>query len=89
MSALEGNGGSIPFRVATNEKRLDRIEEWRSRVDAKGATQSEQIRQFHEDVADLRREVRGLRRTMMTLSTSIAVSAVVFALSILSATGKL
>lgn len=87
---MEGNGGTIMFRVGQIEKQLERLEDWRSDyVDPQRATQAEQMRQLIKDMQQLSAEVRGLRRTMMTVAISLATSSVGFGLAILAGTGRI
>jgi hypothetical protein len=90
VSSLEGNGGTLLFRVTQLERQLGRLEDWRSDdVDPQRATQTEQMRQLIDNMRQLSAEVRGLRRTIMTIAISIATSSVGFGLAILAATGKI
>lgn len=80
---------AIPFRVRENSRRIESLERWRREVDTVRATQTEQIAAMSEAVVSLSARVDGLAKILIGFAFSIAASSVIFALSILVATGKL
>jgi hypothetical protein len=88
MSSDAGNGGGLLYRLTNLEQAFGRLDEWRSQVDQQRAIQGEQMRNQSIVIGELSTEVKGLRRTLMTLAISIASSAVIFAVSVLVATGR-
>lgn len=83
------NEALIPFRVRENTKKIETLEDWRREVDTERATQTEQISTMSDAVVNMNDRVDGLAKILIGFAFSIAGSSVVFALSILVATGKL
>jgi hypothetical protein len=85
----EGNGGVMRYQVKQNSVRLDRLEDWRTRVDEDRTMVRGELKNLHDDIVKLNAAVEGTRRVLIGFAFSIAGSTIVFALSILLATGKL
>lgn len=85
MSAVEGDGNVILYRIGRNEKRLDEVEKWRRDVD----DDRQDLKYLQAEVSKLAKTVDGLRKTLLAFAFTIAGSAVVFALTVLIATGKI
>lgn len=79
----------LPFRVRENTRKIGALEEWRREVDKERATQTEQISTMSEAVVNMNERVDGLAKILVGFAFSIAGSSIVFALTILAATGKL
>lgn len=82
-------GAALPFRVRENTRKITELEEWRREVDTERATQAQQITTMSSAVVTMNEKVEGLSRILIGFALSIAGSSIVFALSILVATGKL
>lgn len=83
------NGGVLRYRVENNSKRIDRIEEWRTIVDEDRTTVKGDLRNLHKDNVEMKEAMDGMRKTLVAFAFTLAGSAVVFAFSVLVATGKL
>lgn len=79
----------LPFRVRENSKKIERLEAWRAEVDTSRAAEKVQAENMAEAMAALTDTVNGLRRALIGFALTIAASAIVFALTVLSATGKI
>ena len=75
----------IRYEVDELKKWRDGMDGWRRHVDS----DRRDLAFLRKDVTDLTAAVNGLRKMLMTFALSIAGSAVVFALSVLIATGKI
>lgn len=84
----DANGGSVPFQVRDLWKWRDRFvedhEKWRRGVDNDRRDLHHLIEAFDKQTAAF----DGFRKTIIGFAFTIAGSAVVFALSVLIATGK-
>lgn len=80
---------AFPFRLRQLETAVDKLKDWRSKVDVDRATQIEQIKTIEERVVDLTSAVDSLRKTVVGFALTVAGSAIVFAFSTLFATGKI
>ncbi len=86
----EGGGSNVlGYRVGENSKHILRLQDWRSEVDKERAARAIEMENMSEAIANLTETVNGLRKALLGFAFTIAGSAVVFALSILVATGKL
>lgn len=85
----EGNGRLLRFRVQQNSERLGKIEDWRTRVDEDRTAVKGELQSLHRDLATVGNAVEGMRRVLIGFALTIAGSSVVFAFSVLLATGKL
>lgn len=83
------NEALLPFRVRENSKKIERLEAWRAEVDTSRAAEKVQAENMAEAMAALTDTVNGLRRALIGFALTIAASAIVFALTVLSATGKI
>ena len=83
------NEALLPFRVRENTKKIETLEGWRREVDSERATQTEQISTMSDAVVNLNDKVEGLSKILIGFALSIAGSSVVFALTILAATGRI
>lgn len=83
------NGRLLKYRVDQYGGRLDRIEDWRTRVDEDRVTVKGELKNMHSDLVSLSTAVDAIRRVLVGFAFTIAASAIVFAFSILLATGKL
>lgn len=83
------NEGAFPFRLREVERSVRDLLTWRSTVDTTMASRAERDRNMDEKVESLTRSVDSLRRVILGFALSVAGSAVVFAFSILVATGKI
>lgn len=79
----------IPFRVRENTKQIGELQEWRREVDTERATRSEQITTLIVGQKAQNEKLDGLVKVLIGFAFSIALASVVFALSILAATGKI
>lgn len=79
---------ALPFRVKTLESTIQRLQDWRSKVDTERATQAEQLKTLDVRMDDLTTAVDSLRKTIVGFALTVAGSAVIFAFSVLVATGK-
>lgn len=82
-------GDAFPFRLRQVERGVDELKTWRGKVDTTMATREEQQRQLVEKVDELSTAVDSLRKVIIGFALSIAGSSIVFALSVLIATGKI
>lgn len=90
MSADAGNGNQYVYRrLDSIEKQLDRFNEWRSVVDTQRATQAEQMRNQAEAMIAMKESVDGLVRMLLTAVIGVATSALILAVTILFASGKI
>ena len=64
-------------------------DEWRPQVDADRVLFRAQIANLLHDLEELTNAVNSLRRTILGFAFSIAGSAILFALTVLAATGKI
>lgn len=88
MTTYEDGNSTIPFRVRTLEKVIERLQDWRGVVDTERSVQAERLTTLDQRLDNLTRAVESLRRVILGFALSIAGSAVVFAFSVLIATGK-
>lgn len=79
----------LPFRVRENTGKIKVLEDWRREVDVERATQTEQLSTMSDAVVNLSDKVDGLSKVLIGFALSIAGSSIVFALTILAATGKI
>lgn len=89
MTDFPYEGGLIPFRVGELEKRMDALQTWRRDVDRSDAEQKKELEYMGVAVLTLTEEVRNLRRVILGFAFTLAGSAIVFALTVLAATGKI
>ncbi len=73
------------YKVADLERFRDRTEEWRRQVDI----DRRDLEYLREEMKELVSAVTALRKMLLTFAFSISGSAVVFALTVLIATGKI
>jgi hypothetical protein len=92
----EGNGRLMKYRVDEHERKLSRLEDWRDVVDEDRTTMKGDLRGVKAELNHLANavqrnntEVGGLRKVIVGASITFAGSALIFAFSILTATGKL
>lgn len=83
------NEALLSFRVRENTGKIKALEEWRSEVDIERSAQTQQISTMSDAVVNLNDKVEGLSKILIGFALSIAGSSVVFALTILAATGKI
>ncbi len=79
---------ALAYRLRQSEAAVKELAEWRRSVDTSRAAEQVVIENMAEAMQTLSATVESLRRTIIGFALSIAGSAVVFALSILVATGK-
>ena len=90
MTTYDETGASaIPFRLRQVEDAVRDFRTWRGTVDTDRATQGQSIKSLDVRMVDLTKAVDSLRKVILGFALSVAGSAVVFALSVLIATGKL
>jgi hypothetical protein len=77
------------WRLKQQEEATKSLRHWRGNTDMKLVAQEGKLEQLHEDVKDVGRQVAGIRRLLIGLMSSITVAVVIFALSLLTATGRL
>jgi predicted esterase len=77
------------YRIRENTRQLQELLRWRSEVDQSNAAQKVTIENMAAAVEALAETVDGLRKVIIGFAFSIAGSAIVFALAILAATGKI
>jgi hypothetical protein len=75
----------LSFRVGEMWRAREGWDQWRREVDA----DRQALQYMREDLHDLAVAFNGLRKTLLGFAFSIAGAAVVFALTVLTATGKL
>lgn len=84
---------AFPFRLRQLERQtadhVKEYEEWRREVDGDRRDQARDIAALTDGFKTLTIAVNGLRKTLVGFAFTIAGAAVVFALSILAATGRL
>lgn len=80
---------ALPFRLRRVEDVQGDLVKWRGVVDTERAVQKEQLGNLREEMNALTAAVDSLRKVILGFALSIAGSAVVFALSVLIATGKI
>ncbi len=86
--AFEDNPRLLAYQIRQNTERLERLNEWRREVDTTRAAEKVRMDNLVGAMEDLAKSVDGIRRALVGFALTIAGSAVVFALSILVATGK-
>lgn len=79
----------IDWQTRDHAEQLKSIRHWRGNTDIKIQAVDDKIGRLGDDLRELSGTVAGLRRTLMTFAFTIAGSSVVFALSILAATGRI
>lgn len=93
MSTNELDPAVLSWRIGQIElaqkDHVKDVEVWRRTVDEERSTTKEQIKYMRGDISDLTSGFNGLRKALIGFALTIAVSCLVFALSILAATGKL
>lgn len=93
MAANELDPRVLDWRIrqveSTQKDNLRDYGEWRREVDDERATTREQMKYMRSDIQALTSGFNGLRKTLIGFAMTIAASALVFALSVLAATGKL
>lgn len=85
MSTLDDQGGLIPFRVSELWKFKDATENWRRDVDE----DRRDLQYLREDMTHVKNGLDSVRKVLIGFALSIAGSAIVFALTVLVATGKI
>ncbi len=75
----------VRYKVADLERFRDRTEEWRRQVDV----DRRDLEYLREEMKEVVLAVNALRKMLLTFSFTISGSAVVFALTVLIATGKI
>lgn len=79
----------LNWRVREQAEQLRTLIKWRGEVDQQNAAREVTIENMAAAVAALANTVDGLRKVIIGFAFSIAGSAIVFALAILAATGKI
>jgi uncharacterized coiled-coil DUF342 family protein len=78
----------LAYRVKQAGDEIKSLNVWRREVEAELVRNREQVGAMRADIQDLTDGFNSLRRTLLAFAFTIAGSAVVFALAILAATGK-
>jgi hypothetical protein len=89
MAASEVDPGLLAYKLRENTRRLGVVEDWRRDVDIDRNTFRGKIDGLSEDVQTMGNEVKSLRRALLSFALSVAGSAIIFALTVLIATGRL
>lgn len=92
----DGNG-VLRYQVEQQGRRLDALEEWRRAMDTEVTTLKANVFRIRDDVHDittkdvpaLSNKLDGVHRRLSQFAFTVAGSTLVFALSVLVATGKL
>ncbi len=85
----EESPNAIAYRLRQQEALVKELSEWRRDVDKARAAEQVMIENMAEAMQTLAATVDGLRKTLIGFALSIAGSSIVFAFTILVATGKL
>ena len=83
------NGGVLRYRVDTNAKKVERLEDWRRDVDRDVVEIQGQIREVRDDMGEMNRKLDSVQRTLTRLLITIALSGIGVSFSILAGTGKI
>ncbi len=87
------NGETPPilfdYQLREHAEELKSLRTWRNSTDIKIQALDGTVRQLSRDVSQLSEAVSSLRRTVMAFAFTVAGSSVVFAFSILAATGRI
>ena len=67
--------GTIGFRLDRLEKDVDRLYAMKPEVVA------DQVKSLHDDIADVRNEVKGVRKALWGTALSVSAGAVIFAVT--------
>lgn len=78
----------IDWQVREHSEQLKSLRHWRGNTDMKLISVEDKIDRIAEEVRELGETVGSLRKTLMAFSFTVAGSSMVFALSVLAATGK-
>jgi hypothetical protein len=79
----------LGYQMRETIEALKSLQGWRGTTDVKLQTLDGKIEQLSTDVSELSDVVSSLRRTVMAFAFTVAGSSVVFAFSILAATGRI
>jgi hypothetical protein len=79
------NPGLLPYRIGQLESFRRDVESWRLQVDK----DRNDLEYLAREVAQLKESFDSLRKTLLAFAFTLAGSAVVFALSVMVATGKI
>ena len=85
----QGHGNILLYRVNELARTVRGLIKWQGEVDVERERIRNETKAQAEEMRDLKKAVDALRRTILGFAITIAVSAVVFALTILSSAGKL
>lgn len=83
MSSFDAN--AVPFRLTNLERFQAQTEDWRRMVD----DDRQDLKYLRQDMKALSDSVDGLRKVILAFALSVAGSAIVFAFTVLVATGKI
>lgn len=87
--STEEFAAAFPFRLRQVENGLRELTAWKGHVDTDRATQKQTIESLDKRMVTLTQSVDSLRKVILGFALSVAGSAIVFALSVLIATGKI
>jgi hypothetical protein len=76
-------------RLDRFDKALSDLERWKGEVDRELGVREEQMKQLGADMAATKAIAEGVRKVLIQFAFTLAGSAVVFAFSVLLATGKI
>jgi uncharacterized coiled-coil DUF342 family protein len=86
--AYEEQPGVLAYRVRKTAETVKVLEEWRREVDREAATTKQELRYLTDEIKDLTESFNSLRKTLLGFAFTVAGSALVFALTVLLATGR-
>jgi hypothetical protein len=89
---VEPGGISYPvldWRLRQTEEALKGLRTWRGQTDVKMTRQESSIESLHDDVKDIKKQVKSVQRLLIGLMSSITLATITFSVSLLAATGRL
>lgn len=83
------NGGVLRYRVDTNAKKVERLEDWRRDVDKDLTDIRGRLRELDDDLKTANTKLDAVQRTLTRLLITIALSGIGVSFSVLAGTGKI
>jgi hypothetical protein len=95
MTTFDGEFGAplspdaLNVVVRQHEGTLRRLLHWKGNADSRLLLHEAKQAEMHEDIAEIKKEVKDVKRLLVWLMTTITGSSIALAFSVLLATGKI
>lgn len=87
--AASGDGNVVLYRLGELAKQVGALIKWRGEVDVERERLRNDAKVLAAEMSELKTAVDTLRKTILGFAITVAVSAIVFALTVLSSAGKI